>query len=396
MTRLALVSAALPPSQSGQSMVLLHLLKDRDPSTYCLITQKNFQLYHLQGNFSSSLESTYHQISPECQITQFLVERKNSLNSKTVLEFLLAWRERQFSRVIRKEGCTSILGCTGNLLDPLAVHRVSKRQGIPYGLYIFDDYSAVWAPPILKTLIDSRIQEIFSNAEVVIVPNEFLQEKYRKLFGIDPVVIHNPCDLTPYEISKKPREGAETRIVYTGAIYEAHFDVFRALVKAIEQINRPDIKLHLYTTQRKAKLNAHGIGGPSVEVHRHQPVVTMPEIQMEADILYLPLGFQTPYPEIIRTSAPGKIGEYLAAGKPVMVHAPEDSFLSWYFRANECGMVVNTVEPALLANEIVSLLEDQQLQQKYCEHAIRCSREDFDIKSMERRFNSAVAKIERH
>ena len=45
-------------------MVLLHLLKDRDPSTYCLITQKNFQLYHLQGNFSSSLESTYHQISP--------------------------------------------------------------------------------------------------------------------------------------------------------------------------------------------------------------------------------------------------------------------------------------------------------------------------------------------
>ena len=394
MTRLALVSAALPPSQSGQSMVLLHLLKGRDPSTYCLLTQKDFNLYHIQGNFSSPLKANYHFLSPEYQVSRFLLDKENLLNSRTVLQLILAWRERQIARIVLKEGCTSILGCTGNLLDPLAVYGVSKRQKIPYGLYIFDDYSAVWAPPPLKALIDSLIHEIFSNAAVVIVPNEFLEEKYRKLFDIDPVVIHNPCDLTPYDNRNKPPEGDGIRIVYTGAIYEAHFDSFRSIVKAIEQINRPDISLHLYTTQRKGKLNANGIGGPFVEVHRHQPVVTMPEIQMGADVLYLPLGFHTPYPETIRTSAPGKIGEYLAAGRAVLAHAPGDSFLSWYFRKHECGMVVNTDEPAALATSIQSLLEDQQLQKKYCEHAVDCSRNDFDIRSMGRRFSAAILKLE--
>jgi glycosyltransferase involved in cell wall biosynthesis len=393
MTRLALVSAALPPSQSGQSMVLQHLLEERDPSSYCLLTQKNFNLYHIQGNFSSPLKANYHFLSPEYQVSRFLLDKENLMNSRAVLKYILGWRERQIARIVRTEGCTSILGCTGNLLDPLAVYGVSKSHDIPYGLYIFDDYSVVWASPPLRALINSLIHEIFGNAAFVIVPNEFLAEKYQKLFGIDPVVIHNPCDLTPYENQKDSTREGGIRIVYTGAIYEAHFDSFRSIVKAIDEIGRPDICLHLYTTQRKGKLNANGIGGANVEVHRHQPLSAMPKIQMGADILYLPLGFRTPYPETIRTSAPGKIGEYLAAGRPILAHAPGDSFLSWYFTKHECGMVVNTDKPAALATSIKSLLEDQHLQKKYCEHAVCRSREDFDIKSMTRKFCATLSKL---
>ena len=78
----------------------------------------------------------------------------------------------------------------------------------------------------------------------------------------------------------------------------------------------------------------------------------MPGIQRNADILFLPLAFNSPYPEIIKTSSPGEIGEYLAGKKPILVHAPSDSFISWYFRKYNCGCVVDDDDSEKLAAAI--------------------------------------------
>ncbi len=56
MKKFALISLGLPPSQSGQSMVLYHLLKQFDPQKYCLITLKNFHQYKNLGNCSTQTQ----------------------------------------------------------------------------------------------------------------------------------------------------------------------------------------------------------------------------------------------------------------------------------------------------------------------------------------------------
>ncbi len=388
--KFAVVSAGLPPSQSGQSMVLFHLLKSLDPASYCLISQKNFNLYRLQGNCSETLGGRSYFLSPEFQAQRILLRAASSLDLGGIAERLLAWRERQIEGVLRREACELMVVCTGHVLDPVAVHRVSERVGIPYIFYVFDDIASTTMPPVLRDLVRDRLHPLFEGASRVIVPNEFLAGKYRDQFGVDPVVLHNPCDLSPYEAAPAKTASDEKRIVYTGAIYEAHFDAVRNLVEALRILDRPDLRLHLYTTQSAARLASHGIEGPVV-VHGHQPVSTMPAIQMSADVLFLPLGFRTPYPETIRTSAPGKVGEYLASSTPVLVHAPGDTFLSWYFKKHECGLVVDQPDPALLARGIGALLEDGALVARYIRNARRRSEEDFDARKVARQFHDLVA-----
>jgi glycosyltransferase involved in cell wall biosynthesis len=105
----------------------------------------------------------------------------------------------------------------------------------------------------------------------------------------------------------------------------------------------------------------------------------MPGVQRDADILFLPLAFNSPYPDIIKTSAPGKMGEYLAAKKPVLVHAPSDSFISWYFRKYNCGCVVDEDDPEKLAQEIIRLLNDTQMHKQFSENAYSRAKDDFDL-----------------
>ena len=116
----------------------------------------------------------------------------------------------------------------------------------------------------------------------------------------------------------------------------------------------------------------------------------MPEIQQRADILFLPLAFNSPYPEIVKTASPGKIGELLAAKLPVLVHAPADSFVSWYFNQHSCGLVVSENDPVELAKGIERLVSDQNLQQSLGMAAYARAKEDFDDRVIKERFTNLL------
>src|SRR5205823_2319116 len=103
------------------------------------------------------------------------------------------------------------------------------------------------------------------------------------------------CDVESYNAAPDYNGGDEKRIVYTGAVYEAHYDAFRNLVRAIELLGREDVRLHLYTAQTPGELAEVGIKGPVV-VHGHVAASAVPAIQKQADVLFLPLAFDSPYP----------------------------------------------------------------------------------------------------
>lgn len=387
--KFALVSLGLPPSQSGQSLVLYHLLRDIEPNRYCLITQKNFHLYGSQGNGSSSLPGKYYYINPDYQIVRGMLGFASRARSTGILNTLLNIRIRQLRKIIRREGCEAVVACTGDLFDPPAAYHVSRSLGIPYILYAFDHYSHQWMPPLLHAFAQKHERQLVLGAAEVIVPNEFLGREYRRAYGVEATVLHNPCDLSRYEADpgfNGTERKRETTILYTGAIYEAHYDAFQNLVNALESLGRPEIHLHIYTPQSESRLRANGISGDFVTYHQNQPIFTMPEIQQKADILFLPLAFNSPYPEIVKTASPGKLGELLAARRPVLVHAPADSFVSWYFKQHSCGLVVAHNDPVELAEGIESLIKNQELRRNLSNAAYIRAKEDFDGMIIKKKF----------
>jgi glycosyltransferase involved in cell wall biosynthesis len=167
-------------------------------------------------------------------------------------------------------------------------------------------------------------------------------------------------------------------LIFTGAVYWAHYDAMRNLVAALASLPAVNARLHAYTPSSPQELIEEGLAGPVV-VHSQQPAAAMPRLQREAHILFLPLAFERPSSDFVRTAAPAKMGEFLAARRPILVHAPPDSFVSSYFREHECGLVVDEPDPAKLAAAIERLATDADLRERLADRAWERAQADYDL-----------------
>lgn len=381
-------------------MVIYRLLKEMDAKNYCLISSSGSANGN-QNGYSGKLPADTFHLRPLSLFRRGGRFGFTKLRNLINIPLGLFQRTKQIAEIVRRERCEAIVACTGgpDLLDLPAGYFASRWTGVKFYPYIFDYYSYQWAGSnswgrYESQFFPDKLEKLtLRGATEIIVPNEFLRDDLKRRHHVDSTIIRNPCDLSDYGLPTPhetiPKRG-DFRIVYTGAVYEAHYDAFRNLIAALNLLNRPDVKLHLYTEQSRDALGSQGIKGPVV-FHEHQALSAMPAIQQQADLLFLPLAFDSPYPEIVKTSAPGKTGEYLAAGTPVLVHAPADSFLIWYFREHGCGMVVEQRDPQQLAVAIARLLDEPELRNKLSQRARAQAEADFSIATAQAAFNRLMS-----
>ena len=379
--KIALLSHVLPPSWSGQAVMLHRLLEDLGPEDYCLISSEYYEAGGGGDAYARTLPGRYHHLPPEPRLY-----RGHRFGLGHVRELINAppgvvVRGRRVAEIVRRERCAAVVACTGDPYDLPAGYLAARLAGVPFYAYVFDYYAHQFIEPAKRLIARLLEPRLMRGAAGVIVPNETLRDELRRRYGVEPVVIHNPCDPLLYERAPAAGTGrgdGEVRITYTGAVYDAHYDAFRNLVAALEALGRADVKLHLYTAQSPALLAEHGIRGPVV-FHEHRQASEMPRVHRESDVLFLPLAFNSPYPEIVRTSAPGKVAEYMASRRPVLVHAPPDSFISRYFRQHDCGSVVDVNDPAPLGRAVEQLLSDAALRERLGERAWERVVADFSV-----------------
>ena len=379
--RFAILSHTTPPSPSVHAMVLHRLLEGVPEGRYFLIRSGKGDAgeaarplpdlpavrYELRQAFRQKILYRFNWILPSVAV--------NAL-------FAIASRAFQVARILKKERCDLLIACTGDLHDLPAACLAARWAGVPFVPYLLDDYAFQWTGAY-RTVARSLEPAIVKSARTLIVPNEFLRREYLVRHGTDSVVVHNPCPMPDLDALDRmpPAFPGGINIVFTGTVYHAHYDAFLNLLAALRRLGRDDIRLHVYTSQPESHLEKAGISGPGVVCHSHIPPPEVARVLRHADILFLPLAFDSAIPEVIRTSAPGKTGEYLAAGRPVLVHAPADSFVSWYFRNNRCGVVVDRCTPEALAEGIERLVADREAVRDMSLAARRMAERDFTVET---------------
>jgi glycosyltransferase involved in cell wall biosynthesis len=374
--RVAIVSHILPPTWSGQAMILARLLRGFSTDDYVLVRTMNLSFVD-DDAYEQPLPAKTFRL-PETFVPAGPGASWGRLGARSLARTLWS-RARGIVRIVRRERCSAVVACSGgDMLDIPAGWLGARLARVPYYPYFFDRWSQQsMGSPERRRFAERWERRIVAGADAVIVPNEFLARELEHSLGARTAVVHNACAV-PDDVGAPPPARDPAQIAYTGAVYAANHDTFRNLIASLSRLPRAS-RIDIYTAQTAADLETAGIVGP-VRRHAHLPADEIRRVQADADILFLPLAFDSPFPSLIRTSSPGKMGEYLAAGRPILVHAPPDSFIADYFRRHGCGVVVDRLDPDELARRLDELLTDDALRHRVSAAARARALADFDIR----------------
>ncbi|HLO16351.1 MAG TPA: glycosyltransferase [Anaerolineales bacterium] len=381
-SKLAIISPVFPPDDSGQAVMLGRIMRHFDPATYCLISTRSHpavpytssgllaQIPSLQGRF-------YALDTPPRKYWERLRPVREVIN----IAYLTIVQTLRLMRIVKREHVRAMIVCSGDLVAIPAAYLVSMVQRMPLYLYMFDHYRYQSVNRIDRFIAAWAERLATKRAKAVIVPNESLEEVFHQDYGVTPAIIHNPIDgseIVTVDSKPWPLDLTGIKIVYTGQVYAAQYDALSRLVQAIKLLEQEyPLKLHLYTAQPRAVIEQAGIIGPVV-FHGYCPPAQIRQIQQSADILFLPLAFVSPYPEIITTSAPSKFGEYLASGRPILAHVPP-GFISRYMREHDCGYFVDQSSSELLVETIRSIVLNHERRLRVTRNAMQRAQIDFAL-----------------
>ncbi len=390
--KFCVISRSLPPSSTGQAIILFRILSGIDPKRYILVSQDDYSSMGLGNNLNMRLESRYYRYYKELFVGNFSELGLIYIAFQKI--FNIFYRFFFLLNLVEKEELQLIIACTGGSMDILIGYLVSNIARIRFIPYIFDDYNYDRVLLPLRFLLRIGTRFIFNNSEKLILTNEYLLNQYKTEYHVDSIVIHNPYNQNCC-ISKVPwpLTFPKIRIVYTGSIYDAHYSAVKNLLYALDTLNNPNIIFEIYTPQTRTLLEQHDIIGD----YRIYPVVNTTEInkiQQLADILFLPLSFTFSIHRIIRTSSPGKMAEYLASNRPILVHSPKDLYISWYFKNYGAGWVVDKPDPILLCTTIEQIINDPILRKIRCLNALDCVKRDFSLETSRKKFIQVVDGIQ--
>lgn len=397
LPKIAVVTTAAPPSASGQARVLEQLFVPERIAPPVYLTDQ-IQVLESDGNRFGS----YHSLGPP----RYHLTRHASgplfqkLNNYGGLLRSAITRTGEIRSILQNEQIDVIVGCTASPFDLPAAYLASRRLRVPFVAYLFDDPIFQWEPGIYRWL--ARFWEPIwaRGASAIIAPNEVLANDVRaRVPAANIFIVRNPVNPTSpahapaspiYERSDLSRP---CRLLYTGSVYSAQASAFRNLNTALNRL-AGRFELHVYTSQPVTALAANGLDGPYVHHHPHAPQSTALKLQRNADILFLPLSFNSAIPEAILSSSPAKLGEYLAAGSPILVHAPAGSFATELLRRADAGLIVDTSDPDQLVIALNTIENDATLRRRITTNAALLAKE-FHVDRARDAFYSVISSLVR-
>jgi glycosyltransferase involved in cell wall biosynthesis len=393
-----IVSSYAPPSMRGAPQNIYNLFRDFPSSSYCLLTSyynidnisaqkgnwlQGKYIFYDNLSFSGSLKDRPEIIKE--RPSRLILNKLKHLVKRLWILGALGGTFIMFSQIImiiktgiqtiKEEKIETMIGFSDYgpaLISTYLLYKIKKK---PYYIFLFDIYRnnfySVFPATFLANIFESKI---LKNAEKIIVTNEITLNYYAQTYGEKIrkkiTIIHNSTFYEPYlNLQKDYNPKPPYTILFTGTIYWPQTKSLKNLIKAIEELKDIDINLKIYCPDPKDYLKKIGITENEKIKILIAPPQKMPEIQTQADILFLPLSWHTKSQKIIDTATPGKLADYLVSGKPILIHAPKSSYLVKYAEKNNFAIIVDEENIEKLKIAIKKLLTDRKLAEELIKNA---------------------------
>ena len=354
LKKILIVSSYAPPAIGGPQN-LYNLLRDYPEDRYTILTSF-YNIDNLSAQKGTWLNGDYVFYDNPKATKQTRIDSQNNPKSSFLNNLKHSIKRIKFIRNIlgipivllqiywiyktgkKQKGFDTMIGFSDYGPAMIGTYLLHKKNNVPYSIFLFDIYKGNYYPfpgGILSKIYEKRILE---NAEKIIVTNQgtkdFYINRYNKELGEKIVIIHNSVFPEPYshtEYNPTP----PYKIVFTGRIYWPQARSIKNLIKAIDGMS--DVELEIYCPNPKDYLKKIGIDIETKVV----PHKEIPNVLKQADILFLPLSWNTKSPQIIDTATPGKLTDYLISSRPMLIHAPSSTALVKYAKQEKFAYIVD-------------------------------------------------------
>ncbi|MDY6854434.1 MAG: glycosyltransferase [Thermodesulfobacteriota bacterium] len=362
--KVLIVTQHFPPVLNGPSVVLSRLVKHWPKDSVSVFTRDYYGLSEeIDTDFVLDVSTTRF---PWCRNHTRIDRVKEFINIRRSVKAICNEAVRRKSDVI--------IGVTDDGPFFISSYLAAKRLNIPLVIYMLDLYEEGRRSRLQKFFAKRYERRIFAYASTLLVMSERMQEHYKKKYGIDSIIVPHPiegCNIVNkvYEIPQPDLLKRPMEIVFTGHLTAAQYESVMDLVKIVgENPKEFVLKLcvpELTSSERNLPPNV------AMQSLSRQKVI---EVQRNADVLFLSYSFNNPYPDIIRTASPGKLPEYLAAGRPIIYYGPEYSYMKWYFDRTKAALCITRPNGNDLLSALRRFKNDPCLRSYFSKNAIEASR----------------------
>lgn len=148
------------------------------------------------------------------------------------------------------------------------------------------------------------------------------------------------------------RNPALLRVALAGSVYcpETVGGFIEALRSVSWQVAGVRVELHVYGS------NLHAEESDLLFCHPWLPLAQLLDELHGADLCYLPYWLDADHLEVARLAFPAKLSVYLASGRPIFVHAPEDASTTRFASRTGVGVACASLDPGSILEALGGLL----------------------------------------
>lgn len=339
---LFITSSYLKPT--GSAVNMKNLLAQFDPESYTLVVSD------LRGPTSSQPGPGIKLHALDVRVPDFVPGRWKHL-----------WKQYEPfipSRIKRLAKSLSPAAIVGVYTDLEFLHfarRTARDLRIPWVAYIGDSIIEALQHTKYAGWAKTLQSQVFSEASSIFVAGNFAKhftDKYGAVCKPFPVGYPEPI---PTEL---PEDRDLLRQAFMGGgIYAVNARSTKRVLIALEEAKCPCV---LATTSSDEILNRYGIPGKLFRKEFIGDRAAYLETLKRQGVLVVLMDWPDESEfreEQLENTFPTRAVEYLASGRPILVHCPEHYFLARFFREHKCGLVVSERDQKALVDAVNRLLQ---------------------------------------
>ncbi len=216
------------------------------------------------------------------------------------------------------------------------------------------------------------------------VIGETMREEYHRRYGKEGVILRHGADSPPRRSAPQGREESSIRIGFAGSVTAR--SAFQCLLQALDHLGWAIDRRAVTLVLMGQRFDLWSSVPRRIECHGYRSVDDTIALLSGCDVNYLPQPFEQDWRAFSEFSFPSKTTTYLAAGAPILLHAPPHASLPAFFERYPFGACVTRLDAEVLAEALRGLCVDPALRTTAIDAGARALSETFTVECFRNSF----------